>query len=350
TTVFLNLQNDHQARYKNMDEYLKAKWRLTLMTRPDGLAVVDHAILKRAVEMGLALPECRIAVSYGFLSEAEISAVMETLYASQKRRGFDFPHQFCAFPIPSYGELLNEAVETLIGERPLTHVWMKRTSHPADGLTVSLASIDTHEWNQTWQIPQPVLPGDHNQLNIVAASLPALLQGIHPNVIRSQWNLRTSGYEHLPHRLEIVGRNQKFLPSKGIPVEVLIVNDSKATNVESTLVAVKSFDGRVRLLLGGEPKGDSYTVLAHHLKSQIVKIYPFGKAAPLICEQLATAADQLAPASKTMTEAAQLALDESLDGDVVLLSPACASFDEFKNFEHRGDVFRQWALKRVSNG
>lgn len=347
-TVLLNLQNDHQARYGNMDEYLKAKWRLVLMTKPEGIAVIDAPLLKMAVEKGLALPECRIAVSYGFLAEDEIPLVMESAISSRKTDNLGLPLPPSSLPIASYGSLGKEAFEVMLRGRKLTHIWMEKDSNPTGGLNVCLVSSHESDWNQNWHIPQSVLPGDHNQINILAASLPALDQGIQTNVIRSQWNAKTSGYEHLAHRLEVIGRDKKFLSSEGISIEVRIINDSKATNVESTLVAIKSFPGNIRLLLGGEPKGDSYTLLAEFLNQEVVKIYPFGRAASLIREQLAAQGEWLAPSSSSMTQAAQLALDESQDGDVLLLSPACASFDEFRNFEHRGDVFRKWALDRIS--
>jgi UDP-N-acetylmuramoylalanine--D-glutamate ligase len=170
---------------------------------------------------------------------------------------------------------------------------------------------------------------------------------MHANIIRAQWNSATTVYKHLSHRLEDVSRGRLLVSAGGNKKSLRAINDSKATNVESTLVAVQSFSHSIRLLLGGEPKGDFYGELLPYVGKNICKIYPFGRAAPLICQQLSGIGDRLAPPSAKMLDAARLALEESEQDDVLLLSPACASFDEFKNFEHRGDAFRHWILQHM---
>jgi UDP-N-acetylmuramoylalanine--D-glutamate ligase len=346
-SVFLNLQNDHLARYGTMDEYLKSKWRLVLLTRKDGLAVIDSNVFRHALRLGLAMPECPVLVSYGFLTKSEATVVMDTHKTTATKRKNQGFHSERSLPQASYGGLSNLALPVL-SEHPLSHVWC---THGEDekNFDVHILVGGGELKEMSFSIKEPVLPGDHNQMNILAASLAALQQGMHPNIIRAQWQNKTSVYRHLAHRLEEVARNQTFRTSQGCEIQARFINDSKATNVESTLVAVRSFSSGLRLLLGGEPKGDSYAILAPFIGKNIVKVYPFGKAAPLICQQLAGLGSALAQPSKSMLDAAQMALDECSHGDVVLLSPACASFDEFKNFEHRGDSFRNWVLQRVVN-
>lgn len=347
-SVFLNLQNDHQARYGTMEEYLKSKWRLVLLTRLDGLAVVDEAVLRKAIEMGLAMPECRIIVSYGFLDDAASSRVMDSLKRAEQKHNL---WNFCTertLPVPSYGGLRRLALE-ILSDAQFTHAWLSKLGTGEDSFTVNLRGRGAPENSLAIEISKPVLPGEHNQLNILAASLPAILDGLHPNIVRAQWNQKSSVYQHLAHRLEEIGKGLNFRTSASKEISVRMMNDSKATNVQSTIVAIRSFKQGLRLLLGGEPKGDFYGEILPYIGKNITKVYPFGNAAPLICQQLFGVADYVALPSEKMVQAAQSALDDSSDGEIILLSPACASFDEFKNFEHRGDSFRHWAMQQIVN-
>lgn len=347
-SIFLNLQNDHQARYGTLDEYLKAKWRLVLATDPSGLAIIDKDVLRRALTLGLALPQCTIAVSYGFLDQSESALVMDKLQEAKVGKDSFKIRQDPCLPRASYGILGTLPLVQLL-RGPCTHAWMTTTSTEATSFKLHIVTDGPNTKTHQIDIGLPVLPGEHNQSNILAASLAALHCGLNLESIHSQWNLKSSSYTHLAHRLEEIGRDRMFKNSRGEPLKIRIINDSKATNVESTLVAVKSYPKNIRLLLGGEPKGDLYSLLIPFIGMNVCKVYPFGKAAPLICQQLSDMGPRLAAESKTLLQAAQCALDESTDGDVVLLSPACASFDEFRNFEHRGDTFRNWAMQQILN-
>jgi UDP-N-acetylmuramoylalanine--D-glutamate ligase len=208
--------------------------------------------------------------------------------------------------------------------------------------------IKTKSGVKSWKITHSVLLGRHNILNILAASLIAARLGVSDDIILSQWEMASSFYKHLPHRLEKIASGPSifvdhFLKEK----KILIVNDSKATNMESTRVAVESFRQPVRLLLGGEPKGDSSFILQKFLNLHLVKIYPFGKAADKIQEDFKNFRNCISDSAQNMLAAANKALNESHENDVILLSPGCSSFDEFKNFEHRGDVFRKWAISHL---
>lgn len=188
--------------------------------------------------------------------------------------------------------------------------------------------------NTMFQVDSPCLPGAHNESNIYAASLAAMHVGVSQDTILNEWNKTTSQYQPLAHRLEHVR------PLNGS--EKTFINDSKATNVESTLVALKALKEPIHLLLGGEPKGDSYRPLKEFFGKNVVRVYPFGKSAPLIQNELNECHEFLESSSCDMLSAAEKALKKSQPGETILLSPACSSFDEFNNFEHRGDVFKSW--------
>jgi len=160
------------------------------------------------------------------------------------------------------------------------------------------------------------LRGAHNRANAAAAAAIALARGIDPEAVRA--GLRSFG--GVEHRLEEVARRDG----------VLYVNDSKATNVASTLVALASFDAPVHLILGGQGKGQDFSAL----RGRAQAVYLIGEDAGRLerevggerCGELEAA---VGAASATARE-----------GDVVLLSPACASFDQFDDFEARGRAFK----------
>ena len=121
------------------------------------------------------------------------------------------------------------------------------------------------------------------------------------------------------------------------------MNDSKATNVASALAGISAFDGGVRLIAGGRPKRESFEPLAPVVAERCVACYLIGEAAERLAAELAPAADAGVEISDlgTLERAVEAAAAEAKPGEVVLLSPACASFDAFKNFEARGDRFRE---------
>ncbi|MBI4669459.1 MAG: UDP-N-acetylmuramoyl-L-alanine--D-glutamate ligase [Elusimicrobia bacterium] len=180
--------------------------------------------------------------------------------------------------------------------------------------------------------PCPNLMGDHNLENQMAAALAALFAGLRLPEIETA--LKT--YFPPAHRLEKLGE------VKG----VLFINDSKATNVESVLVALAALEpvararhGKIHLLLGGLDKGSSYAPIAAYAPI-VTAVYCFGQAKVKIAADLAA---KLAHRThENMAEAGRDALGRASKGDIILLSPACASFDQFQNFEHRGDSFREF--------
>jgi UDP-N-acetylmuramoylalanine--D-glutamate ligase len=131
------------------------------------------------------------------------------------------------------------------------------------------------------------------------------------------------------HRLEFV-RN-----ARGVDY----YNDSKATNVDATLKALDAFDGGLWVILGGKDKGSDYSVLANPLRKKARSVLLIGAAAPKIAGQLGSGVPLIH--SGTLQEAVKEAYAHASAGDTVLLAPACASFDQFENYEHRGRVFKQ---------
>jgi UDP-N-acetylmuramoylalanine--D-glutamate ligase len=117
-------------------------------------------------------------------------------------------------------------------------------------------------------------------------------------------------------------------------------NDSKGTNVASTLRALESFSERIVLIAGGKGKGQAWKPLADAARGRVAHALLIGEDAPTIGAALAAAAIPLTHC-RSLQEAVEKARATAAPGDVVLLSPACASFDMFENFEHRGDVFKK---------
>ncbi len=115
-------------------------------------------------------------------------------------------------------------------------------------------------------------------------------------------------------------------------------NDSKATNVDATIKAIESFPGNIHLILGGKDKDGDYALLNHLLRARVKCVYTIGAAADKIESQIKGATAIVH--SGTLERAVKDAADASQAGDVVLLAPACASFDQFQNYEHRGRVFK----------
>ncbi len=173
---------------------------------------------------------------------------------------------------------------------------------------------------------EPRMPGQHNRENAVAASLAAQAIGAPAEAIGAA--LET--FAGLPHRLEHVG----FVDG------VRYVNDSKATNPEAAYRALESFP-RSRVILGGSLKGAAFDGLASAARaSSVTRAYLLGEAAPTLAAALDREAVPYVHAHDLETAVATAAGDATA-GDVVLLSPACASFDQFRDFEDRGDRFRE---------
>ncbi len=179
--------------------------------------------------------------------------------------------------------------------------------------------------------PEPVMPlaeiplkGAHNVENVLAAVCAARLGGVAAESIRAS----VAGFKAVEHRLEFVATVRG----------VAFYNDSKATNVDATKKALEAFPGGVHLILGGKDKNSDYTELADLLRARVKTVYTIGSAAEKIERHLAGVVKIVS--AGTLDAAVRQAAQNAVPGDVVLLAPACASFDQFTGYEQRGRVFK----------
>jgi UDP-N-acetylmuramoylalanine--D-glutamate ligase len=188
--------------------------------------------------------------------------------------------------------------------------------------------------------PEPVMPlaeiplkGAHNVENVLAAVCAARLGGVSSQSIRAS----VASFKAVEHRLEFVANVRG----------VAFYNDSKATNVDATKKALEAFASGVHLILGGKDKNSDYTELADLLRTRVKIVYTIGSAAEKIERQLAGVVKIVSAGTleAAVREAARLAVVD----DVVLLAPACASFDQFTSYEHRGRVFKD-LVKGLASG
>lgn len=191
-------------------------------------------------------------------------------------------------------------------------------------------------WNGTKLLARDDLPllGDHNVMNAMAASL-AVIAADPAHATRSSLSRIAEGLRSFrapPHRLEMVGERGG----------VLWINDSKATNISSTQVAIDGMTRPTVLLLGGRHKGEPYTALAKGLARIVRVVLAYGESAPIIEKDL----QGIVPVERLENDFAKVvarARAIAKPGDVVLLSPACSSYDMFRNYEERGAAFRRLA-------
>jgi UDP-N-acetylmuramoylalanine--D-glutamate ligase len=180
--------------------------------------------------------------------------------------------------------------------------------------------------------PESILPlseiplkGAHNIENVLAAVCAARLAGAPAQAVRQA----IAAFKAVEHRLEFVAS------LNGVDY----YNDSKATNVDATAKAVEAFPGCIHLILGGKDKNSDYTELAGLLRQRVKAVYTIGSAAPKIESHLRG----VVPIHhcETLDKAVATAAAAAHPGDIVLLAPACSSFDQFENYEHRGRVFKE---------
>jgi UDP-N-acetylmuramoylalanine--D-glutamate ligase len=185
------------------------------------------------------------------------------------------------------------------------------------------SGFDGVEFSRDDPLPaEPLIPGPHNRENAAAATAAARAVGISDDAIAEA--LRT--FPGVPHRLELVAERGG----------VRYVNDSKATNVAAARPALEAYArDPVHLILGGSLKGESFAPLAEAIGDNVESIHLIGEASEALADVLPSALRD-----ETLERAVRHAARLAQPGDVVLLSPACASYDQFENFEQRGDAFR----------
>ncbi|MCL2178387.1 MAG: UDP-N-acetylmuramoyl-L-alanine--D-glutamate ligase [Proteobacteria bacterium] len=269
---WLNLTEDHLARYGTMEAYEKAKLHIFERPPPGAYAVLN-ADEPRLWGHAAALKEKGRAL-WGFSLEKEKP----------------------------------EGVEG----------WARRAEGGAE--------LYTPQGKWFFPLNNRSLRGRHNTANAMAALCMAHAYGIPPPALAQG----LSTFEGLPHRLEWI----RTLDG------VEWINDSKATNVDSTLVALQAVDAPLWLIAGGRGKGASYQPLINASRKKVLGVLTVGEDAPLLAEAFAGEVDTLD--CGTLREAVLRARHLATPGQVVLLSPACASQDQFENFEERGNLFRQY--------
>lgn len=185
-------------------------------------------------------------------------------------------------------------------------------------------------------MPRNQLPllGKHNVANALAAALAVTVT--EPDVADARARIARAlrNFKPLSHRLELLGEFRG----------VQWINDSKATNVGATLVALQAMERPTVLLAGGRHKGEPYAPLAAEIRRTVKYVIAYGEAAPIITAELGGVTD-VRTAGNSFEDAIAEARQLAVPGDAVLLSPACSSYDMFENYERRGDRFRQLATE-----
>ncbi len=171
------------------------------------------------------------------------------------------------------------------------------------------------------------IKGKHNLENAMGAILLAYLSGASVEAIRQV----LMEFQGVAHRLEPVCVHQG----------VQYINDSKGTNPDSTIKAIEAYQQPIVLILGGKNKGSDFSQLAQLVKQQVKQVVVLGEAKAAIIEALQVVGFTQYSEADTFEEAVQKAAALAVDGDIVLLSPACASWDMFQSYEERGDLFKQ---------
>jgi len=207
-------------------------------------------------------------------------------------------------------------------------LWFSRTAEVKQGAFVRNGQIVLRRDGRDQEILSVgdiSLPGAHNLENVLAAVVATNLAGAQPAQIAS--GIRS--FKGVEHRIEFVAEVQG----------VRYYNDSKATNVDATLKALNSFSGLILVILGGKDKDSDYTRLRDALREKAILALLIGAAADKIEKQIegSVAIER----AGTLENAVNSAFRAAHSGDIVLLAPACASFDQFQNYEHRGRVFKE---------
>ena len=291
--VVLNVTPDHLDRHRTFEAYTDAKARIF-----ENQQTSDFSVLNAADPTCVAMAARTRAQVFWFSRQKEVQQGTWVQDGAIVFRGA----QKEVKPAPSFAQ-----DSVFIG--------------PNERQTIMLVS----------EIP---LKGAHNLENVLAAACAGVLMGCAHEKIRQA----VREFKAVEHRLE-------FVASIG---GVDYYNDSKATNVDATIKALESFPANIHLILGGKDKGSDYTVLSDLLRQRVKRVYTIGAAAAKIESQIVSSSGAHGKNggpeivhAETLEHALRKAHSAAQPGDVVLLAPACASFDQFKNYEHRGQTFKE---------
>ena len=221
----------------------------------------------------------------------------------------------------------NSRTAHLVDEVPSTPILFSRMAEVKHGAFVHgglLFYRDSQGERELLPASDIRLKGTHNLENVLAAAAIALLAGAVPERMKKV----VRDFTGVEHRLEWVADIEG----------VQFFNDSKATSVDATVKSLEAFPGNILLILGGRDKAGDFTVLRPLVRERVKRLFLIGEAAGKIREALEDVADILEPG--TLPETVRQCYSLASPGDVVLLAPACASFDMFDDYEHRGRVFK----------
>ena len=282
-SILLNITPDHLDRYNNrFDEYAASKFRI-FKEQQSGDALIyndSDPVIKQRVDH---LAPSRHVNTYPITLDTPVSATHSTSQQQEIRDG--------AFLRDSQLVIrLNQVEEILMRKEELA------------------------------------LHGPHNVFNSLAAAMAARVMEIPSLAVRES----LSSFEGVSHRLEFVREIDG----------VRFVNDSKATNVNAVWYALETFQQPILLIAGGRDKGNDYTTLKPLVRRKVRALITLGEGAATLNEELGDLVDEHMEANK-LEDAVRAAHLLAQPGDVVLLSPACASFDMFDNYEDRGDAFKK---------
>ena len=219
------------------------------------------------------------------------------------------------------------ASREIVPSRPQVF-WFSRKTNVEQGAFVSNGKLIFRRNNEEEEIlncAEISLPGAHNLENVLAATIAARLAGVQSPQIAEA----VHSFAGVEHRIEFVAEIHG----------ARYYNDSKATNVDATLKALEAFPGRIIVILGGKDKASDYSPLRELLRERAILALLIGSVAEKIERQIAGSV--AIERAGTLERAVQIATCTAQPGDVVLLAPACASFDQFQNYEHRGRVFKE---------
>lgn len=213
--------------------------------------------------------------------------------------------------------------------------WFSRTKMVRQGASVvngviAFRANEQASFEPIVSVSDIPLKGAHNVENVLAAVCAARLAGVNAGTIATA----VRGFHAVEHRLEFVA------DIKGVHY----FNDSKATNVDATMKAIAAFSGGIHLILGGKDKNSDYTLLRPLIQERVAAVYTIGAAAEKIEREIDGTTRIVS--SKTLAAAVEAASRDAKAGEVVLLAPACASFDQFDSYEHRGRVFKELVAER----
>jgi UDP-N-acetylmuramoylalanine--D-glutamate ligase len=250
-------------------------------------------------------------------------------YVAAKRRIF-MNQKSTDFAVLNAEDAGTAAMETQVLAKPILFSRLRTVGHGTFIRRDRVIFRDAERERDLFAASAVALKGAHNLENVLAACAMAILAGAPPESLEGSIR-RFKGVEH---RIEWVSE------INGVPY----YNDSKATNVDATIKSLEAFPGNILLIIGGRDKAGDFTALRSPVREQVKHIVLIGEAAGKIRKALSGMADM--SEAPSMEDAVSMCRSLAQRGDTVLLAPACASFDMFRDYEHRGRAFKE-AVKKL---